>query len=47
VELLVDLESQLPTRRYFNTLLDDHHVVVACQYVGYMPAVAAHACAFD
>ena len=32
VELLIDLESQLPTRRYFNTLVDDHHVVVACQY---------------
>lgn len=28
VELLIDLETQLPTRRYVNTLLDDHQVVV-------------------
>jgi len=32
VELLIDLESQLPTRRYFNTLLDDHHIILHCRY---------------
>ncbi|KAI8149758.1 hypothetical protein BJV82DRAFT_663038 [Fennellomyces sp. T-0311] len=30
-ELLIDLEAQLPTRRFFNTLLDDHAVVVLCR----------------
>ena len=30
LELLIDLEAQLPTRRYFNTLLDDSHLVVLC-----------------
>lgn len=28
VELLIDLESQLLTRRFFNTVLDDAHVLV-------------------
>ena len=28
IELVVDLEAQLPTRRFFNTLMDDAHVVV-------------------
>jgi len=28
VELLIDLESQLLTRRFFNTVLDDSHVLV-------------------
>ncbi|KAG2227972.1 hypothetical protein INT45_011996, partial [Circinella minor] len=31
LELLIDLEAQLPTRRFFNTLLDDHAVVVLCR----------------
>ncbi|KAK3748727.1 hypothetical protein QZH41_015674 [Actinostola sp. cb2023] len=31
LELLIDLEALLPTRRFFNTLLDDHHVVVKCR----------------
>lgn len=31
VELLIDLEALLPTRRFFNTVLDDCHVVVRCQ----------------
>ncbi|KAI8070842.1 P-loop containing nucleoside triphosphate hydrolase protein [Gongronella butleri] len=31
VEFLIDLEAQLPTRRFFNTLLQDHQVVVLCQ----------------
>ena len=30
LELLIDLEAQLPTRRYFNTLLDDSHLIVLC-----------------
>ena len=30
MELLIDLEAQLPTRRYFNTLLDDSHLIVLC-----------------
>ena len=28
LELLTDLEAQLPTRRFFNTLLDAAHVLV-------------------
>jgi intron-binding protein aquarius len=31
VELLIDLLSQLPTRRFLNTLLDDRHVIVRCK----------------
>ncbi|XP_065833502.1 RNA helicase aquarius-like [Oscarella lobularis] len=31
VELLIDLESMLPTRRFFNTLLDDSHLVIKCR----------------
>ncbi|CEP09725.1 hypothetical protein [Parasitella parasitica] len=31
LELFIDLESQLPTRRFFNTLLDDHEIVVLSQ----------------
>ncbi|KAG1474953.1 hypothetical protein G6F56_000019 [Rhizopus delemar] len=31
IEFLTSLEIQLPTRRFFNTLLDDHQVVVLCQ----------------
>ncbi|CAG8739700.1 18149_t:CDS:2, partial [Dentiscutata erythropus] len=27
LEFLIDLEAQLPTRRYFNTLLDDHQIL--------------------
>lgn len=30
LEFLIDLESLLPTRRFFNTVLDDSHVVVRC-----------------
>ena len=29
LELLTDLEAQLPTRRFFNVLLDDSHLVVS------------------
>ncbi|KAI8336492.1 DEAD helicases superfamily protein [Blakeslea trispora] len=28
LEFFIDLEAQLPTRRFFNTLLDDHQIVV-------------------
>lgn len=31
VLLLIDLESQLPTRRYFNTLFDDYNVIPICK----------------
>ncbi|KAL5463485.1 hypothetical protein EMCRGX_G032381 [Ephydatia muelleri] len=31
LELLTDLEAQLPTRRFFNTLLDAAHVLVRCE----------------
>ncbi|KAK4517155.1 uncharacterized protein ATC70_000486 [Mucor velutinosus] len=31
LEFFTDLEAQLPTRRFFNTLLDDHQVVVLSQ----------------
>ncbi|XP_036398844.1 RNA helicase aquarius [Megalops cyprinoides] len=30
VELMIDLEALLPTRRWFNTVLDDSHLVVSC-----------------
>lgn len=30
IEFLVDLEALLPTRRFFNTVLDDCHVLVRC-----------------
>ncbi|XP_072032730.1 RNA helicase aquarius-like [Amphiura filiformis] len=31
VELMIDLEAQLPTRRFFNAVMDDAHVVVQCR----------------
>ncbi|KAJ8912547.1 hypothetical protein NQ315_006618 [Exocentrus adspersus] len=31
LELITDLEALLPTRRFFNTVLDDCHLVVRCQ----------------
>lgn len=30
LELIIDLEALLPTRRFFNTVLDDTHLVVRC-----------------
>ncbi|CAG8601288.1 9980_t:CDS:10 [Paraglomus brasilianum] len=30
IEFMIDLEAQLPTRRYFNALLDDHQLIVLC-----------------
>eukprot|EP00066_Takifugu_rubripes_P001547 XP_003962796.1 PREDICTED: intron-binding protein aquarius [Takifugu rubripes] len=34
VELVIDLEALLPTRRWFNTMLDDSHMVVRCHLSG-------------
>ena len=31
LEFLIDLEAQLPTRRFFNTLLEDHQIVTLCK----------------
>ena len=31
LEFLIDLEALLPTRRFFNTVMDDCHLVVRCQ----------------
>ncbi|XP_076656944.1 RNA helicase aquarius [Halictus rubicundus] len=31
LELVIDLEALLPTRRFFNTVMDDCHLVVRCQ----------------
>lgn len=31
MEFLIDLEAQLPTRRYVNTLIEDHQVVAICK----------------
>uniref|UniRef100_A0A2D4N562 RNA helicase aquarius N-terminal domain-containing protein n=1 Tax=Micrurus spixii TaxID=129469 RepID=A0A2D4N562_9SAUR len=30
IEFMIDLEALLPTRRWFNTILDDSHLVVHC-----------------
>lgn len=30
LELFTDLEAQLPTRRFFNTFLDNTHFIVSC-----------------
>lgn len=34
LELMIDLEALLPTRRFFNTVMDDCHLVVECQMSG-------------
>ncbi|XP_064421049.1 RNA helicase aquarius [Latimeria chalumnae] len=34
IELMIDLEALLPTRRWFNTVLDDSHLVVHCYLSG-------------
>ncbi|KAI1313886.1 hypothetical protein EDD11_002421 [Mortierella claussenii] len=31
MEFMIDLEAQLPTRRYFNTLIEDHQIVAICK----------------
>ena len=38
LELLLDLEAQLPTRRFFNTLLDSTHFVVSASGWGILSA---------
>lgn len=30
LEFITDLEALLPTRRFFNTVMDDSHLVVRC-----------------
>lgn len=39
IELLIDLEALLPTRRWFNTVLDDSHLLVHCHLSGLMQRV--------
>ncbi|CAG10389.1 unnamed protein product [Tetraodon nigroviridis] len=34
IELVIDLEALLPTRRWFNTMLDDSHMLVRCRLSG-------------
>ncbi|XP_039598060.1 RNA helicase aquarius isoform X2 [Polypterus senegalus] len=34
IELMIDLEALLPTRRWFNTILDNSHLVVHCSLSG-------------
>jgi len=34
LELMIDLEALLPTRRFFNTVLDDCHLVTRCKLSG-------------
>ncbi|GAB5588385.1 hypothetical protein Unana1_03285 [Umbelopsis nana] len=36
IEFFIDLESQLPTRRFFNTLLADHQVVILATLAPFM-----------
>ncbi|KAF9580691.1 hypothetical protein BGW38_002564, partial [Lunasporangiospora selenospora] len=31
MEFLIDLEAQLPTRRYFNAVVEDHQIVAICK----------------
>jgi intron-binding protein aquarius len=39
LELVIDLEALLPTRRFFNTVLDDCHLVVRC-HLSNLPRLA-------
>ena len=34
LELLIDLEALLPTRRFFNVVMDDCHLVNRCHLSG-------------
>jgi intron-binding protein aquarius len=36
LEFLIDLEAQLPTRRYFNKLLEDHQILTLCKFAPIM-----------
>jgi intron-binding protein aquarius len=31
IELMIDLQALLPTRRYLNVVIDDQHLIVKCQ----------------
>lgn len=42
LELLIDLEALLPTRRFFNTVLDDCHLVVICWLSGLISRSEGH-----
>ncbi|XP_030764098.1 RNA helicase aquarius [Sitophilus oryzae] len=42
LELLIDLEALLPTRRFFNTVLDDCHLVVRCSLSGLIKRPEGH-----
>ncbi|XP_066245723.1 RNA helicase aquarius [Euwallacea similis] len=42
LELMIDLEALLPTRRFFNTVLDDCHLVVRCQLSGLVRRSEGH-----
>lgn len=42
LELVTDLEALLPTRRFFNTVLDDCHLVVRCQLSGLVKRPEGH-----
>ncbi|ENN70799.1 hypothetical protein YQE_12464, partial [Dendroctonus ponderosae] len=42
LELVIDLEALLPTRRFFNTVLDDCHVVVRCWLSGLIKRPEGH-----
>lgn len=39
LEFVIDLEALLPTRRFFNTVLDDSHLVVRCSIAPLMRRV--------
>jgi len=36
MELMVDLQALLPTRRYINVLIDDLHLIVKCQMSAFL-----------
>lgn len=40
MEFVIDLEAQLPTRRFSNALLDDHQVIVLCRMAPFMQRVS-------
>ncbi|CAB4490265.1 intron-binding protein aquarius [Rhizophagus irregularis] len=42
LEFLIDLEAQLPTRRYFNKLLEDHHILILCKFAPIMKRDSAN-----
>ncbi|CAG9762602.1 unnamed protein product [Ceutorhynchus assimilis] len=42
LELIIDLEALLPTRRFFNTVLDDCHVLVRCWLSGLIKRPEGH-----